>query len=93
MRLEFSAPPSWKSLAFSIQAPYNRCRYPQTPSQEEVCDKMSQKLYNFKWLAHKVGQNWTKLRSTVDPENVDVYLPPAPNLFAVRPPRPRICPE
>jgi hypothetical protein len=36
-------------------------------------------------LHTQVGQNWTKLRSTVDPESVDVYLPPAPNLFAVRP--------
>jgi hypothetical protein len=52
MRLGFSAPK--KCGGFHPSSPQSVPVSP-TSSQEEVCDKMSQKLYNFKWLAHKVG--------------------------------------
>lgn len=57
-------------------------------AQQELCNDMSQKLYNFKWMAHRAAQNWTALledrETLVNPAHLDVFLPVAPNLFTAK---------
>ena len=53
--------------------------------QQTKCDEMATGLYGFKWMAHKVQQNWTASYA-VQRNLIDVFLPVAPNQFTVQDP-------